>query len=460
MRFNITELDAAKVDRLNDEEIAATAAALAGSNVIRLHAINPWPEDDGADMGTKENDADAIRRLALLPPLELDRVYKDEAESLGVKPATLLAEVKRAKKTSSKDGQSFLASPDPWPEAVDGVALLDRIMQAARDHIKLPDGGGEILALWSLFAHCHDAFEISPPLAITSPTPECGKTTALTFLGAVVPRPLAASNVTSATVFRAVVWAPTFIIDEADTFLAENEELRGILNSGHNRRNAFIFRTVGDDHEPKQFSTWAPKAIAKIGKMPPTLYSRSIRLELQRKTADETVEPLRADRLEHLKPLVQMAARWAADNLNALKASDPEMPKALHGRAADNWRPLIAIADHAGGEWPERVRMIATKAIAKASDETRAIVLLADIKSIFEERGVEQLHSDDLVEAGRNGGSPVGRVEPGKADHQKPTGGAVATVRGDTRSGLVEQQKPERLHPKESQTPIFPVSDR
>ena len=54
VEFNITELDAAKVDQLNDEEIAATAAALAGSNVIRLHAINPWPEDDGADMGTKE----------------------------------------------------------------------------------------------------------------------------------------------------------------------------------------------------------------------------------------------------------------------------------------------------------------------------------------------------------------------------------------------------------------------
>src|SRR5262249_17680748 len=153
-------------------------------------------------------------------------------------------------------------------------------------------------------------------------------------------------------------WHPTLIIDEADTFLAENEELRGILNSGHNRRNAFVVRSVGENFDPKQFSTWAPKAIAKIGKLPPTLYGRSIRLELQRKTADETVKPLRADRLEHLKPLLQKAARWAADNINALREADPELPKELHGRAADNWRPLIAIADRAGGEWPKRAREI------------------------------------------------------------------------------------------------------
>ena len=237
-------------------------------------------------------------------------------------------------------------------------------------------------------------------------------------------------------------WRPTLIIDEADTFLAENEELRGILNSGHNRRNAFILRTVGDDHEPKQFSTWAPKAIAKIGKMPPTFYSRSIRLELQRKTADEIVEPLRADRLEHLKPLVRMAARWAADNLDALKASDPEMPEALHGRAADNWRPLIAIADRAGGEWPKRLRMIATKAIAKSSDETRSIVLLADIEFDLRETGRRSASQRRYCRgANSDGGAPLGRVEPGQADQQTSACGAVKTVWGDAGSGLVERQK-------------------
>jgi hypothetical protein len=211
-----------------------------------------------------------------------------------------------------------------------------------------------------------------------------------------VPRPLASSNVTSAVLFRAVEkWTPTLIIDEADTFLSENEELRGILNSGHNRRNAYILRAVGEDFEPKQFSTYSPKAIAKIGQMSPTLYSRSIRIELQRKTAEETVEPLRADRLEHLKPLLRMAARWA--DMDALKACDPEMHSTLRGRLADNWRPLFAIAELVGGKWPDRVRRITTSLVSKVSDDTRAILLLGDIEEIFSRRGIDQIHSDDLV---------------------------------------------------------------
>ena len=64
------------------------------------------------------------------------------------------------------------------------------------------------------------------------------------------------------------------MIDEADTFLAEAEELRGVLNSGH-RRTGEVIRDVGDDFEPRRFSTWAPVAIAAIGKIPGTLEDRS-----------------------------------------------------------------------------------------------------------------------------------------------------------------------------------------
>jgi putative DNA primase/helicase len=61
------------------------------------------------------------------------------------------------------------------------------------------------------------------------------------------------------------------LIDEADTFLKENDELRGILNSGH-RRGGQILRTVGEDYEPRQFLTWAPVAIAMIEQLPDTLH--------------------------------------------------------------------------------------------------------------------------------------------------------------------------------------------
>ena len=102
---------------------------------------------------------------------------------------------------------------------------------------------------------------------------------------------LTASNLTTASIFRAVEkWRPTLLVDEADTFLTENHEMRGILNSGHHKAGAYVLRTVdtGKGHEPQRYRTWAPKAIAMIGKLPATLTSRAIRIELQRKRPGPT----------------------------------------------------------------------------------------------------------------------------------------------------------------------------
>jgi hypothetical protein len=102
--------------------------------------------------------------------------------------------------------------------------------------------------MWVLFAHAHDCFHISPVLCASSATHECGKTTLLNFLGRVLPRALLASNISAAAVFRAVEkWTPSLLVDEADTFLRDNEELRGILNSRHNRGSAYVIRTTGDN---------------------------------------------------------------------------------------------------------------------------------------------------------------------------------------------------------------------
>ena len=109
-------------------------------------------------------------------------------------------------------------------------------------------------------------------------------------LEAVVANPIQASNISSAAVYRSIErWHPTLIVDEADTFLRDNTELRGILNAGH-RRNAFVLRVEGDDHEPRRFSVWCPKVIAMIGKPHATLSGRSIVVELKRKTMLEKRE--------------------------------------------------------------------------------------------------------------------------------------------------------------------------
>ena len=265
----------------------------------------------------------------------------------------------------------------------------------------LPAGGADAVALWAFHAHAHDTADISPILTITSPAPECGKTTLLLLLGALTPKPPPFSNITAAALFRAVEkWRPTMLVDEADTFLRDSDELRGIINSGHNRGAAFVIRTTGDDHEPRCFMTWAPKVIALIGKLAPTLTSRSIHIEMRRLGPGETVDPIRVDLgFGHLKPLTRQAARWTHDHDAALRAAEPDMPAVLIGRRADNWRCLLAIADVAGGDWPERARRAAEALSAERSDETAAVLLLEDIRKVFNDHSADRLPSTTLCEA-------------------------------------------------------------
>ena len=239
---------------------------------------------------------------------------------------------------------------------------------------------------------------ISPILSITSPVLGCGKTTVLALLGALCPRPLSASNITTAASFRSVErWKPTLLVDEADTFLKKSDEMRGVLNSGHTRFNAYVIRTVGEDHEPRLFGTWAPKAIALIGALPDTLASRAIEIRMRRLARGESVDELRPDRLEHLEPLRRQAWQWVQDNLHELRPADPVVPLTVLGRAADNWRPLLAIAEAVGGGWPVRARVAAEALVASGDDHPKGVQLLADIRDVFSRGGADRLWSEDLV---------------------------------------------------------------
>ena len=147
------------------------------------------------------------------------------------------------------------------------------------------------------------------------------------------------------------------LIDEADTFLAvSDEEHRGVLNGGHNRLSAYVWRSVGDDHEPRAFRVWSPKCIALIGKLADTLEDRSLVVHLRRKRATEVVERFRADRVDDLLHLRRKGARWAEDNILRLRGMDPAIPSELNDRAQDNARPICAVADAVGGVWPEKIR--------------------------------------------------------------------------------------------------------
>jgi putative DNA primase/helicase len=190
------------------------------------------------------------------------------------------------------------------------------------------------------------------------------------------------------------------LLDEMDNArLNENDELRAILNSGHERANAWTVRNVGERHEPRRFATWAPVAFACIGGLPDTVASRCVKVAMRRRAPGERVERLRSSRLaRELEPLRPRLARWGKDHAEAIRSADPQLPEALEDREADNWGPLLAIADEIGGAWPMRARSVAAAAPG-VSDEAPSVMLLADLRELFAERGTDRLASEEATAA-------------------------------------------------------------
>lgn len=351
------------------------------------------------------NDLKAIiHELAGLDLMEYEQRRKEVADGMNIRVTTLdsMVEAARPKDTNGSDGRGRkvqFAEFEPWPEYVAGAGLMTELVEAFHRHLSLSEGSAEIMALWVLHTHTLSAWHNTPRLAILSPEKRCGKTTALEVVSHLVLRPLMASNISTAAVFRTIeLYRPTFFIDEADTFLNENNGLSGVLNSGHSRSGSVV-RIVGEDNEPRMFSTWGPVVIAMIGKLRDTLEDRSIVIEMRRRRSDEPVASLRGASLGILNDLGRKCARWATEHSERLETAEPDIPSSLHDRAADNWQPLFAIADAAGGEWPIRSRHIAEKMMNGSGEEGNSIKteLLADIRALFIDLLDERIPSESLV---------------------------------------------------------------
>jgi hypothetical protein len=289
-----------------------------------------------------------IKRLTKLSPLQYARERASVAERFGIGVAVLdkLVNVERRKDDEGKQGRAIsFPGRELWSEPVDGAVLFGEIADAIRRHVVVSDQCRDTAALWAAHTYLLDQFLISPRLAIRSPTKQCGKTTLLDVLEHLVLKPLTSGSLTSAVVFRVVeAHRPTLLIDEADTFLHDNEELRGVLNTGH-RASGSVTRNVpvGDNYEPRQFSTYSAVAIAIIGTLPETLHDRSVVVDLKRRLPSETISPFYSDRTEHLDVLARKAARWCQDHAEEIKKADgPELlPPGIYNREGDNWRPLL-----------------------------------------------------------------------------------------------------------------------
>jgi len=319
----------------------------------------------------------------------------------------------KKKTKESKDIDNLaprLQSVEPWDLAVDGVALLDEIATTLKRFVVTVQPEAVVIeTLWVVFAHAVDAFGIAPILAFWSPVPECGKTINQSIVGKLVPKPLEGSSLTEAVVFRVVEkFQPTILVDEAADMLTTRPELLSLLRAAHQRNKAFVYRTVGDSHEVRSFSTWGPKSLAITkSRIESALASRCLIVRMHRKTRNEKTERfISTKEYPELTVLQRKAARWVQDNFAVARDAVPDNVPDIENRSLDNFEPLFKIAHVVGGEWPQLIRDAAVKLLGADSpiQESRSVELLKDIQSIFAgdpENGVEgcdRIASADLIE--------------------------------------------------------------
>jgi putative DNA primase/helicase len=391
--------DDAGIRRVSSSEGADTESAgeiLARAGIPSLTGESGIDEVEAAirRLSREMAGADSIRGLAVRS------AAVRHLHDIGIQAPAQLVDAALAHRQDSKQGNQTIAfpEPEPWPSPVDGAALLDEISGTLRRFAVLPLPEIHAVALWIVHTYAVEATSICPILIVRSAEKRCGKTLLMELLFDLVFRPLPTSNVTASSVFRTVEkYRPTLLLDEADTFLHNGDELRGILNSGYRRSSSYVIRTVGEDFEPVVFNTFGSKAIAQISTPPETIADRGIIVEMRRKKPDERPERLRSDRIfNELEPLRRKTLRWTRDNLALLKDREPSVPASLHDRAQDSWRPLLAVAELAGPTWAGYARESAVRLSEDKSEISKRTLLLADIRTLFRKARTPRITSADI----------------------------------------------------------------
>lgn len=260
--------------------------------------------------------------------------------------------------------------------------------------------------LWIAHTHLMDIWDSTPRLAFLSPEPGSGKSRALEVTALFVPRPIESVNATSAYIFRKIGdpnGRPTLLYDEIDTVFGDkakhsNEEIRGLLNAGH-RKASTAGRCVlkGKEYSTEELPAYCAVALAGLGYLPDTILTRSIVIKMQRRAANEHIEPFRErihkpEALE-LKERLALCMTMLPDQIGD---PYPELPGSITDRNADVWEGLVAIAECASMEWYEKACKAAVSLVADSRDmkASLSVQLLSDIKRVFDS---DLLTTEELI---------------------------------------------------------------
>jgi hypothetical protein len=289
--------------------------------------------------------------------------------------------------------------------------LLDAVCGFLRRYVvfSLPEQP-TVIALWAAHAWTFDAFDYTPYLHVYSAEKRSGKTRLLDVLQLVTPKPWRAVSPSVPVLFRRVERdKPTLLYDEVDTVFHDlkkdgTEDVRSLLNTGF-ERGATISRCVGQNAnlDLKDFDVFCAKALSGIGRcLPDTVSDRCVPVELRRQSREEKAERFRKRDAESKAAGIRAGLEaWAQSPglIDTLRSARPMLPDELTDRQQDISEPLLAIADLAGGEWPEKARCALIKLCCQSEDASLGVKLLTAIRGIFDAAGADKLTTKDILEA-------------------------------------------------------------
>jgi Protein of unknown function (DUF3631)/Bifunctional DNA primase/polymerase, N-terminal len=317
------------------------------------------------------------------------------ADKTGLRISYFDSEHKKASSETKESNEvsdvaALISEIEPWGEEVNLVELLEGTEAVFREyiHFKRPEDS-TTAALWVGQTYTTEHQTEFPYLGVRSPVENCGKTSVLDLVAGMSSRTLKAGNLSAAAAFRVLdMFHPCLIIDEADTFIHIQEEFVGILNLGHAKDGGYILRVLGENHDQlTPFAVWGPKAYGMIGTAPATFASRSIPIILERAVKSDglTQFPKTPKGKESLKLRLHIIGRkwkrWASDNKEAIADWEPNVVE-FENRAADNWYPLVRIAEMAGPDWVGKA-LKAAHVVDPYGKPDMMRLLLRDIQNIF-----------------------------------------------------------------------------
>jgi hypothetical protein len=274
----------------------------------------------------------------------------------------------------------------PYPEAVDGAAVLDKIVAFInRFNAALPKGAAEVLTLLTVLTYAvySCGLRFAPRLMVRKPVSNAGGTNLLTMLLYLVRRPKYNSGITEANFLRQAKNRRTVIIDECDGVLKANAKLVKMINAGHGHQGSES-RII--KNETVEFPVFSPVFLCGIGDFAPvTIRNRSLVIPMRRMMAGEDADEFNPD--DHapmMRTIREKIMRWVEDHIKAIRECRPVLDRALAmNRQRDNILTLLKIADVVGGEWSQRGRDALTALTARDKPLDENELLIGDIAEIL-----------------------------------------------------------------------------